>query len=60
MIIENCKRKMTTFTEFVCRSVEFRTWEFGIVCEEYLTRQYVESLILQRISVYDVAYHPMC
>ncbi len=24
---------MTTFNEFVCWSVEFRTWEFGILCE---------------------------
>ncbi len=50
---------MTTLNEFVCRSIEFLTWEFGILCEEYLTQWYVESLILPRNSVYDTAYLPM-
>ena len=29
--------------EFACRSVEFHMWEFGILCEEDLTRRYVGS-----------------
>ncbi len=45
--------------KLVCRSVEFLTWEFSILCEEHLTRWYVESLILCRNSVYDVANLPM-
>ena len=30
--------------EFACRSIEFHMWEFGILCEEYLTWRYVGSL----------------
>jgi hypothetical protein len=33
---------VTTLHEFVCRSVEFLTWEFGLLYEEYLTRRYVK------------------
>jgi hypothetical protein len=44
--------------EFACRSVEFRMYEFGILRKEHLTWRYVESLILQRNSVHEVAYLP--
>jgi hypothetical protein len=47
---------VTALIEFVCQSIGFLTGEFGIIYEECLTRRYIESLILQRNSVYDVAY----
>jgi hypothetical protein len=44
--------------ECVCQSVDFHTWEFGILCEEYLAQRYVGSFDLQRNSIYSMVYLP--
>ncbi len=59
VIIENYKNIVITLNEFVCQSIEFLPWEFGILCEEDMTWWYIESLILQWNSIYNVAYLPM-